>query len=171
MAGGLVVGCASPGPPRAPSLQLPQPVRDLSAVRVGDRVELKFTAPERTTDSLPIREAQMKATVCRGREGGPCVAVAGLQNVGLSVAAGTGAAAERVVTWQDALPTTEASGEPKLLIYRIELTNLEGKTAGWSDPAYTAAGAAPAAVIGLRGGGDAGGDFVEVAAFGRCVAG
>ena len=83
MAGGLVVGCASPGPPRAPSLQLPEPVRDLSAARVGDRVELKFTLPQRTTDNLPIREAGVKASVCRGSEGGPCVAVASLENVGV----------------------------------------------------------------------------------------
>ena len=149
VAGGLVVGCASPGPPRAPSLQLPQPVRDLSAARVGDRVELSFTVPQRTTDSLPIRETGVKATVCRGSEGGPCVAVASLENVGLSVVAGASAAA-RVVTWQDALPAAGTTGETKLLLYRVELMNLEGKTAGWSDPAYAAAGAAPAKVNELR---------------------
>ncbi len=149
MAGGLVVGCASPGPPRAPSLQLPEPVRDLSAVRVGDRVELKFTLPQRTTDNLPIREAGVKASVCRGSEGGPCVAVASLENVGVVVVKGA-SAAERGVTWQDALPASEAAGEARLLVYRVELMNLEGKTAGWSDPAYAAAGAAPVAVSGLR---------------------
>ena len=148
MAGGLVAGCASPGPPRAPSLQLPQPVRDLSAARVGDRVELKFTVPQRTTDSLPIREAEVKATVCRGSEGGPCVPVASLENVGLTVVAGA-SAADRLVSRQDSLPAAETRGEPKLLSYRIEVTNLEGKTAGWSDPAYTAGGASPVAVSGL----------------------
>src|SRR5579862_8189282 len=30
----LSVGCASPGPPRPPSLKLPSPVSDLTAVRV-----------------------------------------------------------------------------------------------------------------------------------------
>ena len=149
VAGGLVVGCASPGPPRAPSLQLPQPVKDLSAARVGDRVELRFTVPQRTTDNLPIRENVVKVSVCRGGEGQPCVAVASLENVAVVVDKGA-SAAERVVTWKDALPTTEASGEPKLLAYRVELSNLEGKTAGWSDPAYAAAGATPAAVSGLR---------------------
>ncbi len=150
MAGGLLVGCASPGPPRAPSLQLPQPVGDLSAARVGDSVELRFTLPQRTTDNLPIREAAMKATVCRGAEGAPCVAVPALQNVGLAMDA-EASAASRVVIWHDALPTTVATGEPKLLVYRVELSNLEGKTAGWSDPAYAAAGTPPVAVSGLRG--------------------
>ena len=149
MAGGLVaVGCASPGPPRAPSLQLPQLVGDLSAVRVGDRVELGFTLPQRTTDNLPIREASVRASVCRGGDGGPCVPVAAHENVDLPVKAGA-SAADRAVTWQDALPAVETKGTPKLVSYRVKLTNLEGKTAGWSEPAYTAAGAAPVAVSGL----------------------
>ena len=149
MAGGLVVGCASPGPPRAPSLQLPGVVGDLSAARVGDSVELKFTLPQRTTDNLPIREGSVKASVCRGGEGQPCVPVATLQNVTLPLTAGAGGPA-RVVTREDKLPQSVTGGEPKLLVYRVELSNLEGKTAGWSDPAYAAAGAAPVAVNGLE---------------------
>ncbi len=149
VAGGLVMaGCASPGPPRAPSLQLPEPVRDLRAARLGDSVELRFTLPQRTTDNLPIRENVVKVTVCRGVEGAPCVAVPSLANIALAMDAGA-TAASRDVVWHDALPTSEATGEPKLLAYRVELMNLEGRTAGWSDPAYAAAGAAPAAVSGL----------------------
>ena len=48
------VNCASPGPPRAPSLQLPNPVSDLSAARVGDHVEIRFTVPRETTDHIPV---------------------------------------------------------------------------------------------------------------------
>jgi hypothetical protein len=114
-------------------------------------VELRFTLPQRTTDGLPIRQDAVKVTVCRGIEGSPCAAVPSLENVALAMDAGANAAS-RAVVWHDALPTTEASGEPKLLVYRVELMNLEGKTAGWSDPAYAAAGAAPAAVSGLRAG-------------------
>jgi hypothetical protein len=124
-------------------------VRDLNAARVGERVELKFTLPLRTTDGLPIRETGVKATVCRGGEGQPCVTAASLRDVGLSIAAGA-SAAERVVSRQDSLPAAETAGEAKLLVYRVELMNLEGKTAGWSDPAYAAAGTAPLAVSGLR---------------------
>ena len=71
------------------------------------------------------------------------------QNVALAMDAGA-SAASRVVIWHDALATTVATGEPKLLVYRVELSNLEGKTAGWSDPAYAAAGTTPSAVSGLR---------------------
>ncbi len=49
MVGGLVVvGCASPGPPRAPSLHLPQPVKGLTAERHGDAVVVRFATPQRT---------------------------------------------------------------------------------------------------------------------------
>lgn len=148
VAGGLVVGCASPGPPKPPSLQLPQPVRDLSAARQGERVELRFTLPQRTTDNLAIRENVVKVSVCRGGEGQPCVAVPALDKVQLAMNAGA-SAASRVVVWHDDLPQADLAGEPKLLLYRVELSNVEGRTAGWSDPAYTAAGATPVAVTGL----------------------
>ena len=145
----LVVGCASPGPPRPPSLQLPQPVKDLSAARVGDEVELQFTLPQRTTDNLPIREGSVVASVCRGGEAQPCTPVAAFQKIGLQVGAGSGAT-EHVVNWQDTLPEGERGGQPRLLSYRVEVANLEGRTAGWSDAAYAAAGAAPENVSGLR---------------------
>lgn len=146
----VLVGCASPGPPRAPSLQIPEPVRDLSATREGDDVTLRFTLPQRTTDNLPIREASVKASLCRQEgEGQPCVPVPSLRSVGLSLSPGA-SAAERSVTWQDRLPGTDATGEPRLLVYRVQLSNLEGRTAGWSQPAYAAAGSAPPAVQELR---------------------
>lgn len=145
----VVVGCASPGPPRAPSLQLPQPVRDLTVARQGERVELKFTLPQRTTDNLPIRENVVKVSVCRAGAGEPCAAVPALENVELAMDA-KASAESRLVIWHDDLPQAETMGEPKLLSYRVELTNLEGKTAGWSEAAYTAAGVAPVAVAGFR---------------------
>lgn len=144
----VLVGCASPGPPRPPSLQLPQPVRDLSATREGDQVTVGFTLPQRTTDGLPIRQARLNASICRGQEAQPCVPVPSLKDIGLNVSPGA-SAADRAITWQDHLPATVATGQPRLLLYRVQLSNLEGKTAGWSEPAFTAAGTAPAAVQGL----------------------
>jgi hypothetical protein len=118
-------------------------------MREGDQVTLRFTVPQHTTDSLPIREAAVKASLCRGGEGQPCVAVPTLQNVALTVKPGA-SAADRTITLQDQLPTNKTTGEPRLLLYRVELNNLEGKTAGWSEPAYTVSGAPPAAVQGLH---------------------
>jgi hypothetical protein len=145
----LAAGCASPGPPRPPSLQLPEPARDLSVSREGDAVTIRFTLPQRTTDNLPIHEAAVIASLCRGLEGSPCETVAASHNQRLKLTAGT-TAAERTVTWTDHLPAADTSGEPKLLAYRVQLSNLEGKTAGWSQPAYTAAGTSPQAVEGLH---------------------
>jgi hypothetical protein len=110
---------------------------------------VRFTVPLRTTDGLPIRDGDVLASLCRGGEGAPCVEVAGLKDVRLKVAAGS-SAAERAVSWVDRLPAAETSGDARLLIYRVELKNEQGRTAGWSVPAYAAAGAGPEAVEGLR---------------------
>ncbi len=60
----LAIGCASPGPPRPPSLKLPQLVTDLTAQRVGDQILLQWTTPTRTTDNLPIK-GTLTARICR----------------------------------------------------------------------------------------------------------
>jgi hypothetical protein len=58
------LGCGTPGAPKPPSLQLPKRVEDLRAVRVGDKVHLSWTAPERTTDDEGIK-APGKIEICR----------------------------------------------------------------------------------------------------------
>ena len=60
----FIAGCASPGPPHAPSLNLPEVVHDLTAERIGDQVTLHWTTPEKTTDHLAIKGA-MTAEICR----------------------------------------------------------------------------------------------------------
>src|SRR5437762_12162406 len=59
-----MVGCATPGAPLPPSLELPMPVTDLRATRMGDQVTLTWTLPSQTTDKERIR--RLGATVvCR----------------------------------------------------------------------------------------------------------
>src|ERR1700734_1023122 len=58
------VGCASPGPPRAPSLNLPEVVKDLPADRVGDAVKLHWDTPAKTTDRIDIK-GPVTAEICR----------------------------------------------------------------------------------------------------------
>jgi hypothetical protein len=50
-----LVSCGVPGVPKPPSLELPEPVTDLRAVRKGDRVYLDWTVPAETTDRLAVR--------------------------------------------------------------------------------------------------------------------
>src|SRR5580698_9410281 len=60
-----LVGCGVPGIPKPPSLDLPQPVADLRAVRKGDRVYLDWTVPSETTDRLAVRHLGL-TNICRG---------------------------------------------------------------------------------------------------------
>jgi hypothetical protein len=63
-----------------------------------------------------------------------------------------GAATDRhtTFTWTDTLPDDLVNGVPRELRYSVELLNASGRSAGMSAPAFTAAGAAPAPVTGLR---------------------
>lgn len=49
-----MAGCANPGPPLPPSLELPKPVQDLRATRKGDKVYLFWTVPTQTMDRQNI---------------------------------------------------------------------------------------------------------------------
>lgn len=59
-----LLGCGVPGVPKPPSLDLPEPVADLRAVRKGDRVYLDWTVPAETTDRLAVRHLG-PARICR----------------------------------------------------------------------------------------------------------
>jgi len=140
-------GCASPGVPRPPSLNLPQPVRDLTAARIGDAVELHFTVPSRSTDKLPLRGANLTAVFCREIEHQACVP---LPSSRTSIAINSLADQESMFSWTDTLPADLTLGRPRVLGYRVALSNTAGRSAGDSAPAFTAAGSAPSAVEGLR---------------------
>ena len=53
-----------PGAPLPPSLNLPVPVTDLSAVRTGDQVALTWTMPKKTTDKVLLK-GNIAVRVCR----------------------------------------------------------------------------------------------------------
>jgi len=55
----MLTACGVPGPPRPPSLELPQPVADLRALRKGDTVSLAWTVPTETTDRLRVKQLGM----------------------------------------------------------------------------------------------------------------
>jgi hypothetical protein len=134
-----IAGCASPGQPRPPSLNLPETVKDLSAERVGDEVRLHWTTPEKTTDRIAIKGA-MTAAICRiaNPPSSTCVSVKRLP-----VQSG-------VAQTVDVLPPTLTADPPTLLAYRIEILNPKNRSAGPSPAAFAAAGAAPPSVDDLR---------------------
>jgi len=138
----LALGCASPRPPRPPSLNLPEPVKDLTAQRAGDQVLLRWTTPDKTTDHLDLKGA-VTAQICRIERAGahpepPC-------NVVARIAVAPGASQH-----PDLLPRSLTTGQHELLAYRVQLFNAHGRGAGLSPPAFAASGSAPPAVEQLR---------------------
>jgi hypothetical protein len=138
----FAVGCASPGPPHAPSLDLPEVVKDLTAERVGDRVTLRWTTPEKTTDHLAIK-GTITAEICRASLPAPASAPACQVVKRLPVQTGPSQA-------EEALPPSLTAEPASLLAYKVQLFNTHNRSAGSSSPAFTAAGAAPPPVEQLR---------------------
>ena len=132
----LVAGCASPGPPHAPTLNLPDPVKDLTAERVGDKVTLHWTTPEKNTDRIAIKGA-VTAQICR-------IAVPVTPTptpdctVVTTVPVQSGASHA-----EDILPASLTVDPASLLAYRVRLLNTNNRSAGLSSETFVAAGAAP----------------------------
>ncbi len=131
----LTIGCASPGNPHPPSLNLPEIVTDLTAQRIGDQVELHWTTPAHTTDSLDIKGA-ITAELCR--QTNP-TSTSATSCVPLHRAAVTPGASRAI----DPLPPPLTADPATLLAYRLQIFNAAERSAGLSAPAFAAAGAAP----------------------------
>jgi hypothetical protein len=132
-----IAGCGTPGPPQPPSLNLPDKVDNLAAVRTGNQVMLTWTMPRRNTDKIPLK-AEVVVKVCRLEAANQCTLAATL-----NVAPG----AEGAFT--DSLTSSLAAGTPRLLSYSVELQNRNGRSAGLSNAAVVLAGEAPAPVGGF----------------------
>jgi hypothetical protein len=133
----IFAGCGAPGAPQPPSLNLPLPVVNLSAVRIGSSVRLAWTVSTHTTDRVLLKHP-VTNNICRAVETGPCTNIAKLTLP--PAAAGT---------YTDALPPDLAQSPDRLLRYEVALTNHASKSAGPSNAAYSAAGVSPPALTGL----------------------
>jgi len=133
-----LAGCGTPGAPQPPSLNLPDPVRDLSANRTGDAVKLTWSMPAKNTDKLKLKE-NVLVRICRRESDGPCA------QAGIDLTFPPGA--DGIFT--ETLPPSLATGAPRKLTYFVVLKNKKNRSAGLSNPALTLAGQAPPAVAGL----------------------
>ena len=132
----FAAGCASPGPPRPPSLNLPEVVKDLTAERLGDVVHLHWTTPEMTTDRIAVKGA-ITAEICRITVTTPAPQTSACTPITrLPVQSGPSQAAEP-------LPPALTVDPPALLAYRVQIFNVHGHSAGLSPEAFAVAGAAP----------------------------
>jgi hypothetical protein len=134
----MLPGCGTPGAPQPPSLNLPDRVADLSAVRAGNRVSLSWTMPRRNTDKLILKD-EIAVRVCRAEIAGACADAGTLT-----------AAPGKDATWAETLPQPLAEGNARALRYFVELKNTKSRSAGLSNAALVLAGSAPPAVEGLR---------------------
>jgi hypothetical protein len=131
-----LTGCASIGPPEAPSLELPKPVSDLRAARKGDRVTLTWTIPARTTERQSVRYLG-KTHICRGVAGplkqcgtpaGEAVPPAEFERAKKS------AAKKLTATFTDVLPSTmEQEYSMRFATYAVAVLNTAGRGAGLSN--------------------------------------
>jgi len=132
-------GCGTPGAPQPPSLNLPDKVTDLAALRAGGQVNLSWTMPTKNTDKLLLK-GDVAVRVCRRLDAAEECATVGT----LELAPGAGG------EFADVLPPALAAGKARVLDYYVELENHKGRSAGLSNGAPVLAGKAPAAVTGLK---------------------
>lgn len=133
-----LVGCGTPGAPLPPSLNLPDPVSDLSASRTGDAVNLTWTMPGKNTDKLKLKEGVL-VHICRREGDGACT------QAGPDLTLPP----QEDGTFTETLPSALATGAPRNLTYFVELKNKKGRSAGLSNAAVILAGQAPPPVVGL----------------------
>jgi hypothetical protein len=135
------IGCGVPGIPKPPSLDLPQPVTDLRAVRKGDRVYLDWTVPSETTDRLAVRHLG-PTSICRSLEAAisecvnPAGEVAAPQVSGVSPRRNKPAKPATTVraSYTDHLPQTLLTQSPNAeIFYAISVLNGRGRSAGVSN--------------------------------------
>lgn len=132
-----IAGCGMAGAPQPPSLKLPVPAEDLTAVRSGRSVTLHWTMPRKSTDHLLLK-GPVPAGIC-WREG-----AGGCQSAG-QASGDPGAKND----FQAILPMSLQSGEPRPVSFYVELKSPQGRSAGLSNPAAVLAGEAPGPVLGL----------------------
>jgi hypothetical protein len=141
-AAALFAGCGMPGTPQPPSLNLPEKVNDLAAVRNGDQVILTWTMPRRNTDKLLLK-GMVQTRVCRTES------AAEADTKACTAAGSTQFAPGADASFTEALPSQLGAGSVRTLTYYVELVNRKGRSAGLSNGASVAAGQVPAAIVGL----------------------
>lgn len=132
-----LAGCGSPGIPRPPSLDLPQPPSDLRVVRKGDRAYLAWTVPTETTDGTTFRHPGA-TSICRSLDvpmkdcATPVGEVAAARPAARS--ANAQLAAKVQANYVDELPASVLSGNPEAqLFYSVSIMNQRGRNAGLSN--------------------------------------
>jgi hypothetical protein len=133
-----LVGCGVPGIPKPPSLDVPEPVTDLRAVRKGDSVRLNWTVPTETTDRLAVRHPG-PTRVCRSKDSAMSECVNPVGEVPAPQLPGSSSQQSKPATkieanYRDSLPRALLVENPAARIfYAISVLNGNGRSAGISN--------------------------------------
>jgi hypothetical protein len=130
-----LAGCASIGPPRPPSLELPKAPSDLRASRKGDKVTLTWTIPARTTDRQSVRYLG-KTRVCRSVDPAAvnCDAPVGEVAPPTDFASKNSGGKKLTATFTDTLPVgLRLSTVFGTAAYAVEVLNRDGRGEGLSN--------------------------------------
>jgi hypothetical protein len=135
----ILTACATIGPPRPPSLDLPKPPSDLRASRKGEKVSLTWTIPTTTTDRLVIHSVG-PTRICRGPgELKVCGTPAGEapSQTGLAAAktAKSKKSANKVAeSYTDTIPAhMQSDALDAVITYAVEVMNQDLRGAGLSN--------------------------------------
>jgi len=136
-----LLGCGVPGVPKPPSLELPEPVADLRAVRKGDRVFLDWTVPTETTDRLALhrlgptricRSPSAAMSDCANRVGD--VPAPQLPRTSHQQSRSAKPATKMQANYIDNLPRMLLVENPiSQIVYGISVLNANGRSAGISN--------------------------------------
>lgn len=123
-----LAGCATQGAPLPPSLNIPKPVTDFSAVRKGDTVTLSWTAPDETTDGASVRHSG-KMFVHRTTADNQTGSVVGE----IPLTPVHQADQSRAQSLKDSIADLLRSSSSDFAIYTVEAVNNSGKSGGPSN--------------------------------------
>jgi hypothetical protein len=128
-------GCASIGPPEAPSLELPKPPSDLRAARKADKVTLTWTVPARTTERQSVKYLG-KTEICRSVTGGlkQCGTEVGNTAPPKDFETARRSGKKLTASFVDTLPSAVQQEHPRdFATYAVEVLNESGRGAGLSN--------------------------------------
>ena len=129
----LLSGCAQPGPPLPPSLELPKPPSDLRAGRKGNRVTLTWSEPTRTTDRQTMRYLG-PTRICRSLQAEMKECGSPVAQVPSAPRATQPSQVTQTQTFSDTLPATIQEQNPTGdVTYAVEVLNRDGRSAGLSN--------------------------------------
>lgn len=129
----LLCACAVIRPPQPPSLQLPEPPKDLHAIRIGNNVQLQWSVPASSTDRTILRSLG-PTLICRSLDPKmpSCVSVGQARPV--SPVPKKDSTLKVTASYTDVLPRAMQQENPLgTVTYAVEVLNANGRGASISN--------------------------------------